>query len=128
MVLLNNPRSGLLDALRVRYIVSEEEQPAAVGRECCVQIIALSTSDVYSMRGALKVTSSHLAGTREYINRNRPLRHVLICVCTGRAVICVKCASKYRKEIHHMKRHAGVYRRHRRSMQGDHSPHLKCAR
>jgi hypothetical protein len=33
MVLLNNPRSRLLDALVVRYIVSEEEQPSAVGRE-----------------------------------------------------------------------------------------------
>jgi hypothetical protein len=33
MILLNNPRSRLLDALHVRYIVSEEEQPSAVGRE-----------------------------------------------------------------------------------------------
>jgi hypothetical protein len=33
MVLLNNPQSRLLDEMRVRYIVSQEEQPVAVGRE-----------------------------------------------------------------------------------------------
>jgi hypothetical protein len=33
IVLLNNPRSSVLDALQVRYVVSEEEQPAPVGRE-----------------------------------------------------------------------------------------------
>jgi hypothetical protein len=46
MVLLNNPRSGLLDALRVRYIVSEEEQPSAVGRE----VLRNNTCIIYERR------------------------------------------------------------------------------
>jgi hypothetical protein len=46
MVLLNNPQSRFLDALRVRYIVSEEEQAAQVGRE----VLRVNNAIIYERR------------------------------------------------------------------------------